>query len=157
MTSTAESAQCLFCWMVGDGPDHDRERGVLHRGRWNFVTINRYPYCNGHIMVAPFEHVADLTSANEQQLQEMILLARRGTRILSEEYRPHGFNVGMNVGAAAGAGVPDHHHLHIVPRWQGDTNFMSAVAETRVVPELPEQTYERLRPAFDAATDAGGA
>lgn len=140
---------CLFCWLR-DGPATlDRERLILVRGKLNLAVINRYPYNNGHLMIAPFEHVGDLESAAPAQLEEMIRMAREGQRILARAYDAHGFNVGMNLGAAAGAGVPDHQHLHIVPRWRGDTNFMAATGSTRVVPELPEQTWERLRPAFD--------
>ena len=148
MTSAKVGPECLFCWLV-DGAASDRERLVLCRGRLNFVAINRYPYNNGHLMVAPLAHVADLASAQRQQLHELIELAQACERVLRRVYRPDGVNVGMNLGAAAGAGVAHHHHLHVVPRWSGDTNFMAAIAATRVVPELPEQTYDRLRPEFE--------
>lgn len=141
---------CLFCWMAEGGEaSADRERLVLHRGKLNLVAINRYPYNNGHLMIAPFRHVGELCSSTEEELAEMIALARVTEGILRREYHPHGFNLGMNLGAAAGAGVAHHEHLHIVPRWQGDTNFMGTTADTRVVPETPESTWDRLRPAFD--------
>lgn len=140
---------CLFCWAVAGGPQDDAERLVLHRSRHNFVIINRYPYNNGHLMVAPYLHVADLEGSSSEQLQEMILLARAGEAILRRVYHPDGFNLGMNVGPASGAGVAEHHHLHIVPRWSGDTNFLSTTGDTRIVPETPERTYEQLRGRFD--------
>jgi len=149
VTSQEPMPECLFCWLgEPGGGGQDRERLVLYRGKLNLVAINRYPYNNGHLMVAPYEHVGDLTSSSEAQLAEMIALARRAEAILRRDYHADGFNVGMNVGAAAGAGVAHHQHLHIVPRWQGDTNFMGTTAGTRVVPETPESTWDRLRPAF---------
>lgn len=150
MSKQTEQPGCLFCWMAEDDASSDRERLVLYRGTLNLVAVNRYPYNNGHLMIAPFEHVADLASASVQQLEEMMRLAQRAERLLRDEYHAHGFNVGMNVGAAAGAGVAHHHHLHIVPRWQGDTNFMGTTSETRVVPEMPEATYDRLVERFTA-------
>lgn len=148
--SSAQPPGCLFCWAVEGGPERDAERLVLYRGKSNFVIVNRYPYNNGHLVVAPYAHVPDLSSAEPSQLEELIRLARASEEILRGAYDPDGFNLGMNVGAAAGAGVAEHHHLHVVPRWVGDTNFLAATSETRVVPEVPDRTYERLRPAFDA-------
>lgn len=149
VTSQDPMPECLFCWLAEEVDEATaRERLVLHRGKLNLVAINRYPYNNGHLMIAPYEHVGDLSSSSEEQLAEMIALARRAEGILRQLYHAHGFNVGMNLGAAAGAGVAHHEHLHIVPRWQGDTNFMGTTAETRVVPETPESTWDRLRPAF---------
>lgn len=150
VTGAESSPECLFCWMADAAGDCDRERLVLYRGKLNLVAINRFPYNSGHVMVAPYEHVADLQSSSSEQLEEMVRLARRGERILREAYSAHGFNVGINVGSAAGAGVANHLHMHVVPRWRGDTNFMAATAETRVVPELPDATWERLHPAFEA-------
>lgn len=141
---------CLFCWAVSGGPEADPERLVLHRGELNFVMVNKYPYNNGHLMVAPFVHVADLEGAEAGQLEEMMLLTSACEGILRAAYHPDGFNIGMNLGQAAGAGVAGHHHLHIVPRWAGDTNFLTATNETRVVPETPERTYERLLSGFEA-------
>jgi len=139
---------CLFCWAVEGGEECDQERLVLHRAEHNFVIINKYPYNNGHLMVAPYAHVDDLEGSTSEQLAEMILLARACSGILRGAYCPHGFNIGMNLGAVAGAGVKDHAHLHVVPRWTGDVSFLTTTSDTRVVPELPEQTYERLRPEF---------
>lgn len=148
MTKETEQQGCLFCWMAEGDVSTDRERLVLYRGNLNLVAVNRYPYNNGHLMVAPFEHVPDLASASEEQLAEMMGLARNAEALLRDEYHAQGFNLGMNVGAAAGAGVAHHHHLHIVPRWRGDTNFMGTTSETRVVPEMPEATYDRLVERF---------
>jgi len=154
VTAGTEMPECLFCWMAaGEGEADDRERLVLYRGKLNLVAINRYPYNNGHLMIAPYVHVETLVDADVAQLEEMIRLARLADGILRDTYRAHGINVGMNLGAAAGAGVAGHHHLHLVPRWRGDTNFMGTTAETRVVPEIPERTWERLRPAFAALDD----
>ena len=150
MSAGSKPEGCLFCWASEAGEEFDRERLLLYRARFNFVMINKYPYNNGHLMVAPFAHVADLTGADPAHLGELVMLARACEGILREAYRPHGFNLGMNIGEAAGAGVADHLHFHIVPRWRGDVNFLATTTETRVVPELPSRTFERLRPAFAA-------
>ena len=150
MTSVGKAPGCVLCNAVASGPEHDEENLVLHRARRNYVIINKFPYSNGHLMVAPFEHVADLGTARPEQLDEMMRLAQACETILGEAYGPDGYNIGMNIGRAAGAGVVEHHHLHIVPRWIGDASFMSATAETRVIPETPEGTFARLRPLFEA-------
>lgn len=148
MSGGGQQHDCLFCWAVSGLESEDEERLVLYRGALNFVIINKYPYNNGHLMIAPFAHVAGFEEADHQQLEELMVLARACTAILQKTYRPDGFNIGMNIGRAAGAGVVDHQHLHVVPRWEGDANFLTTVNETRVVPETPEHAYERLRPAF---------
>ena len=151
MSSIGDSeVGCILCHAVAGGPDEDEANLVLHRGRLNYVIINKYPYSNGHLMIAPYEHVADLRSSAGAQLDEMMRLARACENILRDAYGPHGFNIGMNIGKAAGAGVADHQHLHVVPRWLGDASFMSATAEIRVIPETSEATFARLRPGFDA-------
>lgn len=142
------SEGCLFCWAGGGENGDDEERLVLHRDRRCFVIVNKYPYNNGHLMVAPFEHLGDLASASPEVLQDVVSLARACETILRDTYRPDGFNLGMNLGAAAGAGVADHLHLHIVPRWTGDASFLTTTNRTRVVPETPGDTWSRLRPAF---------
>ena len=141
---------CVLCDAIAAGPDADESKLVLYRGRVNYVIINKYPYTSGHLMVAPYEHIAELRASADDQLAEMMLLARVCETILSGAYSPHGFNIGMNIGRAAGAGIWDHQHLHVVPRWLGDASFMSATADTRLIPETPEATYTRLRPKFDA-------
>lgn len=150
MSGLGKASGCVLCHPVEAGPARDRENLVLHRARRNYVIINKYPYSNGHLMVAPFEHVADLRGASREQLDEMMHLAQACETILHQAYGPDGFNIGMNIGRAAGAGVVEHHHLHIVPRWIGDASFMSATAGTRVIPETPDGTFARLRPLFEA-------
>ena len=140
---------CLFCNAAAATRDTDGDNLVLHRAELNFVIINKYPYNNGHLMIAPFAHVADLDASSSDQLTEMMTLARSCERILRDAYDPQGFNIGLNLGAAAGAGVLDHLHLHIVPRWSGDASFLTATADTRVIPETPLGTYDRLRSAFE--------
>lgn len=140
-------AGCIFC--AKSSEQRDRENYIVHRGERNFVILNLYPYSTGHLMVAPYEHVGNLAATPEQTLEEMIRLARLAEIRLREVYNPHGFNLGMNLGESAGAGVPGHIHLHVLPRWSGDTNFMTAVGETRVVPEIPDVTYEKLKKVFE--------
>ena len=134
---------CLFCFAKKD-PAQDESNLVVARGDENFVMLNRYPYTGGHLMIAPYEHVASLADASKATSDEMMDLAKRCESALREVYRPEGFNVGMNLGRVAGAGVADHIHLHIVPRWGGDTNFMTSVADTRVLPEDLATTYRKL-------------
>ena len=121
---------------------------VVHEAALNFVVMNLYPYSSGHVMISPRRHVARLSEATAEEVIELMLLARRSEAILQELYRPDGFNLGMNLGRSAGAGVDGHIHLHVVPRWSGDTNFMTVVGETRVVPEDPAAASVRLRSCF---------
>jgi ATP adenylyltransferase len=138
--------RCIFC--VKPGESDDRKNLILHRGERNFVLLNLYPYSSGHLMVAPYQHVGTLEEAEEETALELMALTRRAQRHLRECYRPHGFNLGMNIGASAGAGVAGHIHMHVLPRWTGDANFMTTVAETRVIPEDLETAWEKLREAF---------
>src|SRR5882762_1890818 len=135
---------CVFCRAARKGSD--RSNLVLLRGRLNFVILNKYPYNNGHMMIVPFAHVPSLRDAPGEALQEMMELTVRCESALCSAYRPTGINLGMNLGRSAGAGIEEHFHLHIVPRWEGDTNFMSVVHSTRVIPESLQATYRRLRP-----------
>jgi ATP adenylyltransferase len=135
---------CIFC----DAAAQAGAELVLYRGRYCFVILNLYPYNNGHLMLAPNRHINTLTSLIPEERAEMMSLARWSEMALTEAYRPQGINVGINLGKAAGAGIEAHLHMHLVPRWSGDTNFMTAVAETRVLPEALEQTAARLRPIF---------
>jgi ATP adenylyltransferase len=137
-------AGCVLC-RARDGA---AERLVVARGASCFVVMNLYPYTSGHVMVTPNRHVGSLGEAAAEELSEMMSLARRLERALGDEYRPDGVNLGMNLGRAAGAGIADHIHLHVVPRWSGDTSFMTVVADTRVLPETPDQACERLRRRF---------
>ncbi|MFN2577396.1 MAG: HIT domain-containing protein [Pyrinomonadaceae bacterium] len=134
---------CIFC-SAQQNPSEDKRNLVIHRGTHNFVLLNRYPYISGHLMVAPYAHVGELRAASKESTDEMMDLVKRCEQALRESYNPEGFNVGMNLGRVAGAGVADHIHMHILPRWGGDTNFMSTVSATRVLPEDLMMTYEKL-------------
>ncbi len=117
----------------------------MHRGQLNYVVLNRYPYTSGHLMIVPFGHVSSLSAASGDATAEMMELTRKAEDILREAYRPDGLNLGMNIGASAGAGVAGHIHMHLLPRWGGDANFMTTIAETRVLPEALETSYAKLR------------
>ena len=140
-------ADCIFCLAQTNPPD-DAKNFVLYRGISNFIILNRYPYISGHLMIAPNAHVSEFDAAPKATTDEMTDLAKRCQTALREVYTPDGFNVGMNLGRAAGAGVADHFHLHILPRWIGDTNFTSTVGNTRVLPESLETTFRKLKPKF---------
>jgi ATP adenylyltransferase len=137
---------CIFC--IAAASDDVRETLTLFRTADALVMLNRYPYTNGHLMVAPVAHEARLFDSADSALKALIRLTAEAQRILSDVYHPDGFNVGMNFGQVAGAGVADHYHLHIVPRWGGDVNFMTVTAQTRLVPEDLEQTFDKLAPHF---------
>jgi ATP adenylyltransferase len=143
-----EEPSCVFC----DLPrrDDDERSLILRRGRRAFVIMNLYPYNNGHLMMVPYEHVDSLRDLPVETLAEMMELAQLAQSVLEETMRPQGFNLGINQGRAAGAGIADHVHMHIVPRWVGDTNFMPALADTRVMPQHVDETYALLRPGFAA-------
>lgn len=143
----SQGPECVFCRIAADA-EHDEENLVIHRGRLAFVVLNLYPYISGHLMVVPYLHTGEFDSTPKEITDEMMDLAKRAQAALREAYSPAGFNVGMNLGAAAGAGVVDHIHIHILPRWTGDTNFMTTVGETRVLPEDLATTYGKLRPHF---------
>lgn len=145
------AGSCIFCAVAQS--DLDSENFVLHRGRYNLVLLNLYPYTSGHLMIAPYEHVATLESAHAETLTEMIALTRAAEKNLRAIYRPSGVNLGMNIGEAAGAGVAGHIHMHVLPRWLGDANFLSVVGETRVLPETLATTWEKLRKAFQAGEE----
>ena len=139
---------CPFCVLPGRGPERDRESLILHRGEHAFVIFNAYPYNPGHLMVVPYTHEADLERLDEAAAVEMFSLGREGVRILKERIGAQGINLGMNLGSVAGAGITDHLHLHVVPRWGGDTNFISVVGSARVLPKALEELYDELVPGF---------
>jgi ATP adenylyltransferase len=145
---TGERAEtgCVFCQALSDP---EAAPLVVFRGPACFVILNLFPYNNGHLMVIPNRHVASLAEATTAELSEMIELTRRAELALTEAYRPHGLNMGINIGKPAGAGILDHVHMHVVPRWNGDTNFMSVVGRTRVLAEELPMTASRLRPIFE--------
>jgi len=148
ITTTGEPGECVFC-AAAKAAD-DKAWLVTHRAARNFVILNRFPYTSGHIMVVPYAHAATLEELPDDTLVELIRLARASETHLRAIYRPEGLNLGMNIGRSAGAGIAGHIHLHVLPRWRGDTNFMTVTAETRVLPEDLEVTWERVRAAFAA-------
>ena len=143
----SQTDECVFCRIANDS-EHDDENLVLHRSRLAFVVLNLYPYISGHLMVVPYLHTAEFDSMPKEITDEMMDLTKRAQTALREVYSPAGFNLGMNLGAAAGAGVADHIHVHLLPRWSGDTNFMTTVGETRVLPEDLQTTYSKLHVKF---------
>jgi ATP adenylyltransferase len=145
---------CIFCHAAQD--DADRENLVLLRGKQAFLILNRYPYNNGHFMVVPYVHVPSLEDLDAPVLTEMMLLLNQGLAALRKTMAPEGFNVGVNLGQVAGAGIEDHVHIHAVPRWVGDTNFMPVVGEMRVVPQTWLQTYDLLRAHLEDQNSAEG-
>jgi ATP adenylyltransferase len=145
--STADRVPgCIFCTAASE--QKDEENLVAFRGRHNFVILNRYPYTSGHLMIVPYAHVATLGELPDETLSEMALLTRDAEKQLRAIYHPEGLNVGMNIGKCAGAGIAGHVHTHVVPRWTGDSNFMSVVGETRVLPEALEDTYRKISTAW---------
>jgi ATP adenylyltransferase len=140
---------CVFCkaQAMQDGP----QNLIVYRGALAYVILNRYPYTSGHVMVVPLRHQPNLEGLNAPERAEMMELTSLATRVLRRIYQTQAFNVGLNIGEAAGAGVKEHVHVHVVPRWVGDTNFMSTLAETRVLPELLPDTWARIKTGFDSA------
>jgi ATP adenylyltransferase len=158
----AEDKHCVFCNMIA-ATDYAIARGmakevaeqashILHRGPHCFVCLNAYPYATGHVLILPYRHVDSLAALPAESAQEMILTAQRIESSLRQIYHPDGLNLGMNLGESAGAGVADHIHLHALPRWSGDTNFMTVLSETRVLPETLDITWAKLRKAFATST-----
>jgi len=140
------TAGCLLCDLARD--DDDRTNLILCRGSRVYVLMNRFPYNNGHLMIVPYRHCADLDQVSADDSLEIMREAQRATRILHQAFGAEGFNVGLNLGKAAGAGIAEHLHMHVVPRWVGDTNFMPVLADTRVMPDYLEATYAKLVPFF---------
>ncbi len=139
---------CPFC--IADNAGNDAQRLVVYRGRLNFVILNLYPYTSGHLLVSPYSHISDLAHLSSDQLSEMMMLAQRCKRALEQSYRPDGYNIGMNLGRCAGAGVDQHIHLHVVPRWMGDSNFMTIAGETRVLPESLDVSYQKIKKSIES-------
>ena len=145
----AQAEGCIFCRMAAN-PDQDAANFVVHRGEHSFVVLNLYPYITGHLMIVPYLHTSEFDTLAKEISDEMMDLAKRSQTALRAVYSPSGFNLGMNLGSAAGAGIADHLHIHLLPRWTGDTNFMTTVGESRVIPEALEVTYEKLLQKFSA-------
>jgi ATP adenylyltransferase len=137
---------CVFC--NAHAANQDEDWLIVHRAVKNFIILNRYPYTSGHLMIVPYAHTADFSGLERETAAEMMLLTQRVQAAIGEVYRPDGFNLGMNLGRSAGAGIADHLHMHLVPRWTGDTNFMTTVSETRLEPEELSVTYTKLRKAL---------
>ena len=138
---------CIFCegLKLADGP----ENLIVYRGAHAFVMLNRFPYTSGHLMIVPYEHKPSLELLEVESRADIMNLSARAIEVIQALYAPQGFNLGMNIGNAAGAGITEHVHLHVVPRWVGDTNFMSSISQTRVLPELLEETYRRVKEAWE--------
>ncbi len=139
---------CIFC--VKPATDKDRENYIIHRGRLAFVMLNLYPYQGGHMLISPYKHAASLEALNGDEAYELIDLTTQATRALRLAFNPDGYNVGLNIGEAAGAGFGDHVHVHVVPRWRQDTNFMPVLTDTKVISEALDETYERLVKAWNS-------
>ena len=146
---------CIFCMMLAS--EDDKGCLILHRGQKAFVVLNRYPYNNGHLMVVPHDHVNTLEDLDDDTLMELMLLVNKGMGALRQTMNPDGFNIGANLGKAAGAGIDDHMHMHVVPRWEGDTNFMAVLAGTRMMPEMLDQTCSRLTAVLKASIESSQA
>ncbi|MBV6394807.1 MAG: AP-4-A phosphorylase [Anaerolineales bacterium] len=142
----AKEEGCVFCNALAK--QDDTQSLIVHRGQRAFVIVNLYPYTNGHLMVAPNDHQSALEALDAETRAEIMELSTRAIAVLKDVYQPHAFNLGANIGKAAGAGVPDHIHMHVVPRWNGDSSFMPVVGETRVLPETVEETCQRVRAAW---------
>jgi ATP adenylyltransferase len=137
---------CIFCQKPK--ANDDKTHLILKRGKYTYIVMNLYPYNNAHLMVVPYRHIAELSELNDAELLEMSKMVQLSEKVLKRVYKPDGFNIGMNLGEVAGAGVAGHLHIHIVPRWLGDTNFISTIGKTRVIPERMEDTYNKLKNEF---------
>jgi len=151
VTGSAEAAGCVFCQAVSEP---EAQPLIVFRGASCFVILNLFPYNNAHLMVVPNRHVASLAQASVEERCELMDLASVAATAITEAYAPHGMNMGINLGKPVGAGIPGHLHLHVVPRWDGDTNFMTEVGQTRVLPEELPQTADKLRPIFERLTQS---
>jgi ATP adenylyltransferase len=150
--STEQEEGCVLCNVYQ--ADQDREKLVLYRGTHTFVMMNLYPYNPGHLMIVPYEHTADFAHLAAEAAAELMSLSQRSAAVLTAEMNPHGFNLGMNLGRVSGAGVDQHLHMHIVPRWNGDTNFMPLIGGVKLIPESLDDTYAALRPHFEAVNSS---
>jgi ATP adenylyltransferase len=146
ITSAEKQPGCIFCNLIAENAD--QKNGILFRGALNYIILNLFPYTSGHLMVVPYQHSASLVDVDQATSTEMMELSKKVLCALESEYRPHGFNAGFNFGQSAGAGVAEHIHMHVVPRWSGDANFMTVIGETRILPEELGNTYQRLKKHF---------
>ena len=146
VTGAGPTSGWVFCQKVEQ--NEDEKNLILYRGLNNFVLLNIYPYTSGHLMVAPYRHIAQLAQADDATWSELMMLTRKAEQAIQTAYKPEGINLGMNLGKSAGAGIADHIHMHVLPRWQADSNFISVIGETRVLPEALSDTYRKLKPLF---------
>lgn len=146
LTDAAKPDGCIFCAIAASSDDE--QNLIVWRGAHNFIVLNRFPYTSGHLMVVPYTHASELSAIDDREAAEMMSLARRAERSLRGVYKPDGLNIGMNIGASAGAGIAGHIHMHVLPRWHGDANFMTTIAETRVLPEDLAHTWRRVHDSF---------
>ena len=141
--------ECIFCRIPSEEPTRDRENLLLFRGSKTYIILNKYPYNNGHLMVVPYRHIPGLDGLDDDEILELFKLTRISIKALSHAMKPDGYNLGINLGKAAGAGIEEHFHIHIVPRWVGDTNFMPILANTKVIVEYLYRTYDKLKSALE--------
>jgi len=137
---------CVLCTIAKE--DDDEKNLILYRGKLNYIVLNRYPYNNGHLMIIPYRHIGELSDLTNDELCENAILTQKSVTVLQKEFSPQGFNIGMNIGSTAGAGIGDHLHNHVVPRWNGDSNFMPVIGEVRVMPQHIKETYKALINSF---------
>lgn len=150
-TPQSQPQACIFC--TKPASDHDAENYILYRGTYCFIMLNIYPYNNGHLMISPYQHIANIEDLDAATLADLMAQAQLALKALRLVMQPDGFNMGINEGKAAGAGFAEHMHLHIVPRWQGDTNFMPVIADVKVMPELLDTVYQKLKQALETLKD----
>jgi ATP adenylyltransferase len=143
-SGSAKTSGCVFCDILHNSAS-DEENFIVSRAEFNFVILNIYPYTSGHVMVVPYKHLAHVSDGSPEATNEMMELTKRAQSVITEAYKPDGINLGMNLGQAAGAGVAEHYHMHVLPRWVGDANFMTAIGQTRTIPESLEDTYKKLK------------
>ena len=146
VTQAIPEQGCIFCRKMQE--NQDKGNWILYRGLNNFVLLNLFPYTSGHLMIAPYAHIARLSDADDAIWMEMMALTRKAEQALQKTYQPEGINLGMNLGKSAGAGIADHIHMHVLPRWHADSNFLTTIGETRVLPEALSETYLKLKPLF---------
>ena len=146
VTQAVPQKGCVFC--VKMQQSNDEENLILYRGLNNYVLLNLFPYNAGHLMIAPYSHIGELSLADDATWMEMMSLTRKAEQALKKAYRPDGINLGMNLGKSAGAGIADHIHMHVLPRWHADSNFLTVIGETRILPEALPDTYRKLKPLF---------
>jgi ATP adenylyltransferase len=147
MQTKKSSSECIFCF-AAQHPNEDETTLVVYRGEACFVILNRYPYTSGHLMVVPYLHLSKVQELSKPAAAEMMYLAQRAESVLQSVYNPNGLNMGINVGAAAGAGIAQHLHMHVLPRWDGDANFMTTIGNARIIPEALEETFRKVHQGF---------